>query len=426
MKQVSKLIKNIFKYPILLIFIIICVFMLPPAINLTSIAFRSAIAVALGIDLNEQDLVELSVAINISSASDSLSENSKVLSATGKTIGDAFTNLNLMFGRSVKLGQVRFVMIGKKISQQNMGKLLDRLVRTSKIRNTVQLVYCPDKITDMFNVGTQLKSATGIKLSEIVCHQQNDSTTSIKSNIDSFYKGYYSPSGISKLNTISISSDYTQGISASSDTGNSNGASGEENSGGESAEGGTSGSQDNVSKKFISNKGKIAIYKDGVLKSVLNEDLSNGINWLSNDYNPKDLLVEVKGSNTISDASVNFDILNKKVNIETFFYKNIPFLATQIILSLDIDEIISNKEQIKLNYDIIDDKVKSSIGDTIRRQVSEASKYGKNTNLDLFELNDIFYQRNYNDYKKYLEEGKTEYSIIEDTQISVDVEVKIV
>ena len=182
------LLKRIIKSPILLIFALVCAFLLPSAINRSSIAFRSAIALALGIDMNEQDEVVLYTAISVPATNESLTENSKIMVSSGRTLSDAFANLRLMYGRDIKLGHTRFVMIGSKISQNNVTSMLDSLIRTNRIRNVVQLIYCPSDIGDMFNVGVKINSATGIKLSDIISHQQNASTTYVNSNIDSFYK----------------------------------------------------------------------------------------------------------------------------------------------------------------------------------------------------------------------------------------------
>lgn len=429
MKELKNLFKNIFKSPVILVFVLICAFMLPNSINTMSIAFRSAIAVAIGIDKNTENKIVLQVAINISSASDSLAENNKVLSATGDTVGEALTSLNLMFGRSVKLGHTRFVMIGSKISAENVSVFIDRLIRTNKIRNTVQLVYCPNDIDEMFNMGIKLKSVTGIKLSDIVCHQQTNSTTSFSSNIDSFFKGYFSPSGISKINMISISEDYTQGVSTTYDVGSSSSSDGGSEAGaggGESAEGGTSSSESVVSNKFISNRGKIAIYSSGVLQTVLDEELSSGVNWLSKDYIPQGLLVKVDNTGKLKNSIINFDILNKNVELETFFFKNIPIMSAKILVSLSIDEIISeNGNKVPLSYDMIDEGVKNSIGRTIRNKISKVSTEAKKSKLDLFEINNIFYNSNYYEYTKLLQEGLKKEDFIENTQISVDIEINI-
>lgn len=419
MEKLKKTAKFIFKSPILLIFSLICVFMLPNSINTLSEAFRSAIAVAVGIDLNEENKTEIYVAINSSPTSESLAETNHIFCSSGETVGDAFTNLNLTFGRDIKLGHTRFVMIGEKISQQDIVILLDRLVRTSKMRNTVQLIYCPNSIKQMFEIGSKMGNTSGLKLSEIVCHQQNNSTTSIDSNIDSFYKGFLSPSGVSRLNMVKLTNDYTKGINANTD----GSSGGESSSSGEQNESHSGGEQ---KQDYVSNRGEIAIFKDGVLKFTLDEEMSSGLNWLNNNFNSKELLVMVNNSSQIDNAIINFDILNKYVRCKSFFYKNMPFLSAQILISLTIDEIISDNAKKDLRYSMLDDSVKSDIGNTIRGQVAKVVNFAKQEKVDIYELNNMFYKNNYYEYKEYLKNGNTKDDIIENTNISVDIEIKII
>lgn len=419
MEKLKKTAKFVFKSPILLIFSLICVFMLPTSINTLSVAFRSAIAVAVGIDLNEENKTEIYVAINSSPTSESLAETNHIFCSSGETVGDAFTNLNLTFGRDIKLGHTRFVMIGEKISQQDIVILLDRLVRTSKMRNTVQLIYCPNSIKQMFEIGSKMGNTSGLKLSEIVCHQQNNSTTSIDSNIDSFYKGFLSPSGVSRLNMVKLTNDYTKGINANTD----GSSGGESSSSGEQNESHSGGEQ---KQDYVSNRGEIAIFKDGVLKFTLDEEMSSGLNWLNNNFNSKELLVMVNNSSQIDNAIINFDILNKIVRCKSFFYKNMPFLSVQILISLTIDEIISDNAKKDLRYSMLDDSVKSDIGNTIRGQVAKVVNFSKQEKVDIYELNNMFYKNNYYEYKEYLKNGNTKDDIIENTNISVDIEIKII
>lgn len=424
MKTLKKSLKIILKSPIIITFALICVFLLPTSINTLSVAFRSAIAVAVGIDKNEIGQIELQVAINTSAESDNLAEHNYLLTSVGRTVADAFTNLDLEFGRSIKLGHTRFVMIGKGIGENDVVMLLDGLVRTGKMRSAVQLVYSNDSIKDLFDVGIELNNSTGIKVSEIVCHQQDTSTTSIASNIDSFYRGFFNPSGISKLNTISLGEEYYKGLNSNSSP-NKNSQSSSENEGQNTQSIGNEqkSSSENI---FITNKGEIAIFKNGVYQMTLTKELTNGLNWLNNEYNIKKLYVNVEKSNNLENAIVNFDILSKKVNLETFFYKNIPFVSAKVVLSLDVDEVISKNTKTDFNYNIIDDSVKSIIGDTVRSQISTTLKVAKDSNLDLFEINNLFHKRNYLEYVKYLDDGNNSSSVLQNTIIAVDVQIKIV
>lgn len=440
------LLKKIIKAPILVIFALVCVFMLPAAINRSSIAFRSAIALALGIDTNEQGEVVLYTAISVPATNESLTENSKIMVSSGATLGDAFANLRLMYGRSVRLGHTRFVMIGSNISLNNVTSMLDSLIRTNRIRNVVQLIYCPSDIGDMFNIGVKINSATGIKLSDIISHQQNASTTYVNSNIDSFYKGYFSKSKISKINAVYLTPDATQGISSNVNESESSDSQAGKSSGSEqitkqensSEKGGVEqigqgqgdtqpeSSKPSVQDLHISNRGRLAIFENGALKTVLSEEVSRGVNWLSFDYNPKEILVDVDNVQRLGKAKMGFDILNKRVNIESFFHKNVPFISAKIILSLDLDEIIADEKNIEISHEIIDDNVKGDIGREIRKQISSAVKVSKDLRLDIFELNNIFNQNNHNEYTNYIQQGNSIYDLVEDAQLVAEVEIKII
>ena len=112
--------------------------------------------------------------------------------------------------------------------------------------------------------------------------------------------------------------------------------------------------------------------------------------------------------------------------LTTFFYKNIPFVSVKIVLLLDIDEIISDNVKSDFNYSIIDDSVKSDIGRTIRSQIAKVANYAKQNKVDIYELNNMFYKNNYYDYINYLQTGKTKEDIIENTSLTVDIEIRIV
>ncbi|MBE7082515.1 MAG: hypothetical protein E7378_02400 [Clostridiales bacterium] len=432
MQKILQKLKNLFKYPIILIFVLICIFFLPTAINTSSISFRAAVIVAMGIDKNDQDQIELYSVVNVSSTTESLSENSKVVTSSGATIGEALSNLSLIFGRTIKLWHARFIMIGPQISQDNLGQMLDVVVRTNKIRNTVQLIYCDSSVKDLFNVGIQLKSQTGVRLSDIICYEHEYSTTSINSNVDSFYKGYLSKGRVSKLNLVSLSGDITQGINPASDIDSGLESSSSQSSGtdggkgGESSEGGVTGSKSKAEKSYISNVGDLAIFKDGKFVAKASGQVAEGINWFYNQYVPKKLFVEVS-TPKLKNAKVNFDVLYKSVTKEMFFHKGIPFYESKIYLHVDVAEVVvEDKQKVGISYSLVEDEIKSAVARRIREEISSALNFCKTYNVDALSINNQMYESKQKQYMQYIENGNTEDDLIQNTQVSAEVEIKIV
>ncbi len=429
MKELKDKVKKIFNVPMLLVFILICFLFLPNAINMRSAVFRSAIVVALGIDYNDNQKYIIHAGINVSATDESLSENTKLISATGVSVGDAIANLGIQFGRPIRLGHTRFVLIGSELAKQNVATALDGIIRTNKMRDTVQLVMCDANVSEMLNIGIEIKNKTGIKMSDIIAYQSKFSTTAMDSNVDTFYKGYLSTSGISKLNCISLTDDITKGITPEAALGNANSPNAPDagNESSSQSENSNSSSENKTSqKKFVVNNGTIALFKNGRLMKIVPPQISNGSYWINTSFMPKKLNVNVLKSKELSNAKLFFNVLNKHVNSEVFFYKNIPMMSAKINVTLGIDEIItSNNQIVPLSTDVIDQETKCAIGRQIREEVGMALEYGKKENLDLLDLNEIFYLIKYKEYKEFIKHTTTE-QFFKGVQLSIEVRVEVI
>lgn len=417
MRTIKSFFKKAFHTPILLVFTLICVTILPPAINLRSLGFRSAIVVALGVDTDEEGMYILEAAATVPSTEDNLSETEKVLTSKGTSFSDALANMNIMFGKTIKLGHTKYVIIGKNISSQNLATALDGVIRTNKVRDSVQLILCEDSVHDLFNAGSKLKTKTGIKLSDILCYNEQYSTTSLDSNVDSFYKGYFSNNKISKINSIRLTKDYTKGVVPDYNSGTESSNLVDPNTSEQG--GGKTGDE-----KYISNEGRVAVYKNGVLRDVLPAEISEGANWIDSSHLPKKLLVKTTSIDEIEEIS--FEVLKKRLRLQSFFQNNIPFISARINLTIDINEIINSNDVIAKNKALAGSKIKEDIANEIKNQIGKTINYSKQTKLDFLNFNDVFYLNNNKEYNEFLKEGLSFEDFIEYVQLSVEVNVKIV
>lgn len=422
MQEIWLKIKGLFKVPMLLVFVIICIAFLPDAVNTPSVVFRTAIVVAFGIDATEDNQYEIHAAINVSAKDESLSENTKLMSAVGDSVSQAITNLSVQFGRAIRFGHTRFMLIGTNLAKQNIAKVLDGVIRTNKMRDTIHLVLCDSDVADMLNVGIEIKNKTGIKLSDIITYQSPNSTVSMDSNIDTFYKGYFSNAGISKIACISLTDDYTKGITPEAALGEATSpqapdAGNEETGAGKTQE---------KKKKFVSSMGRVGVFKNGILSQIIDAPIAEGTQWINSSYLPKKLEVDVN-NNILDNAQLFFQVFEKTVSNEVFFYKGIPMLSAKIDVTLGIDEILNgNNNIIPLSQDVVDQEVKCAIGRKIRTKTAEALKFSRDNNLDILELNEIFYLSNYREYIDYLKSGKSVEDFINEVQVSLEIRVKVI
>ena len=288
------------------------------------------------------------------------------------------------------------------------------------MRDTVQLVLCNSSIVEMLNAGIEIKNKTGIKLSDIITYKSKFSTVAMDSNVDTFYKGYFSNSGISKISCVSLTDDYTKGITPEAALGNATSPAAPD-AGNEEQNG--NGTQKET--KFISSVGEIAVFKNGTLVDIVDEQIADGSQWIHSSFLPKKLDINVTNE-YLNNARVFFYVLEKSVNTDVFFYKNIQMMTAKINVTMGIDEILtSDGKIIPLNQDIVDQDVKCQIGRKIREETAAVKEYSKNTGLDILELNEMFYFSAYQEYLDYLKNSSTE-QFLNDVQISIDVRVEVI
>lgn len=403
----------------LAVFVIICLTLLPNAVNMESAVFRSAIVVGFGMDYSEQNGYEIHAAINVSATDESLSENTKLVSATGGSVSEAISHLSVQFGRAIKFGHTRYLLVGRKLAEQNLAVIIDGIIRTNKMRDTVQLVLCDSSIVEMLNAGIEIKNKTGIKLSDIITYKSKFSTVAMDSNVDTFYKGYFSGSGISKIGCVSLTDDLTKGITPEASLGDATSPVAPDAGNEDSKSGGEQ------KKKYISSIGEIAIFKNGRLVDIVDEKIADGSQWIHSSFLPKKLDIDVSNEE-LKDARVFFYVLEKSVSTDVFFYKNIPMMTAKIDVTLGIDEILTaNGEIIPLNQDIVDQDVKCQIGRKIREETASVQQYAQNSGYDILELNEMFYFSAYKQYMDYLKNSSPE-RFLQDVQISIDVRVEVI
>lgn len=424
MQKLKSFFIKTFKTPMLIIFIIICLMFVPNAINLKSVGFRSAIVVALGIDKAENNQIKINAVVNIPSLDESLSENSKVISAQGETINDGLSNLTTHYGRAMRLGHIKFILVSETLAKENLIDILDRLVRSYSVRNTVQLLMCKNTVSEVFDFAIKMETESSVKMSEIIGHQQEYSTTNLDSNVDSFYKGYLSKSKISKINCISLQNNSEEGISNKPEIEASTNS--EQQTQGQGNQPSSSNKGENSEGKYVSNIGEVALFYNGRLKYIVPSEIMEGVNWVEGTHLPKKLFVQLKNDKDLNNAKVFFHLVRKNVKLDTFFYKGKPILSVSIRISIDTDEINNSNKIIPITHDYIDWQIKNSISNEIRSQIRQAVDYSKSINSDLLELNDLFYLNNHKDYSQYIKNIISTEDFINNVLINVEVSIRIV
>ena len=209
-RNIKKLLKTIVSCFMFSYFLVIMVFLLPNAVTLQSHSFRSSIVTAIGLDPSDNE-IEMSV-LTISDISlETKTEATKVMSGKGKTLAKAVSELEGKTGRRIRMGHVGYIVISKDFASQDIAVVLNNLIITTKLPNTVSLILSEDKAKDVLIQANALENNSSYKLREVIQNEFSENFTK-DTSIDSFLKGYYSNIGVSTIGFVKLESDNVNGI----------------------------------------------------------------------------------------------------------------------------------------------------------------------------------------------------------------------
>lgn len=156
------------------------------------------IVVAVGFDLEGEDVVITNEVINpmgLSSANSSdIQESTEFVISRGKTIEEAIYNSSLTFDRKLYYPHTHTIILGKDVIENGLHEHIDMLSRNNQIRETALIMVSKDtKAYEIMGINSGLSSSPGRYLYQIT--QQNILTGKQRAlDINRFFKYFYSKS----------------------------------------------------------------------------------------------------------------------------------------------------------------------------------------------------------------------------------------
>ena len=378
-----------------LYFLLIMVIYVPYALTLPSHSFRSAIITAIGVDTYEQG-VEVSVLTLSDISKTNMGENTKLVSGNGITVANAISSIEINLGRKIRMGHVGFVAVSKEVASNNIVDILNTLILTSKLPNTVPLVMVDKSSKELLKKTNELEQSSSFKMREII-HTEFNETFSKDTNIDEFLKGYLSPLSISTVGYITIDSDQSNGIDAGGGSSNSN-EQGQKDLLGTSMGGGQGEKQED---SIINFRNEHAIFVNGKFKYVLSKQEMDGINWIAENGLKKVFTIDGVTEQGLNDAKITFEVTRQTVNPKVKFKNNKPTLTFDLSIVIDIAEISQKGVSgIPLREFVLTKSIKDKIKSKIKQEISFSINKMRENKTDVVGIFQSIYN-NYSDFEKF-------------------------
>lgn len=372
-------------------FILVLIIFLPTAITMPSLSFRSAIITAIGVDKQEDEIAVSVLALSEISKSE-MRENTKLLEGAGSTLANAISNIESAVGRHVRMGHVGYIVISQDFADENIAEVLNTLIVAGKVSNTVPLLMCNGKASDLLDKALNMEQSSSYKMREMINNEFNETFTKDIS-IDAFLKGYYSDIHISTLGYVTLESESVNGIDSSS------GQSGEQSAQPGTSSGGQASQEEQ--KNTISYKTEHAVFNKGKFQYLLSEDEMSGVNWIVEGELQKMITITGINEQNMQDASITFAIDSHAISPDVSFIAGRPYVTFEVSLTLAPVEIIqtADDDQKSLKTITLSDEMQEKINDVVKREVAVALTKLRQEKTDVIGV----YKLLYNHYRPFMD-----------------------
>ena len=357
-------------------FLIIMVILLPNALVMPSISFKGTIITAIGIDKVDEN-IEMSVLSLSNISKTNMSETTKVISGKGQTLANAVFDIETQVGRGIRMGHVGYIVISKSVADEDITNIINNLIITTKLPNTISLVICSNSAKDVLESASKLEKTSSYKLREMLQNEYNEDYSQ-ETSLDAFLKGYYSFSGSSTLGFVSLNQDFSSGIDAN----------GEQNSDNSDS---SSTSSESSKNNIISYKSEHAVFKKGIFDYILSNDEMQGLNFIVENKLQKLITLNDINTQNLTNATITFDVLSEDIKTESIIQNNKPKLTYNISLKLKILEVLDKGEKrISEEKIVLDDEINQKIEQYIKARIGALYKKISSEKTDIINVYENF------------------------------------
>ena len=372
--------------PMILVFGLIFLFYGFSALGAPAEINEFAIVTSIGLDQLEDESegkYEVSLLVFLPVAELNFVENYKVVSAKGDSLSDAMYHAGLYVGREIGLSHVKNIVLNEKICQGNLAKELDFLVRNNDMATSTKIVVSNVEAKEVLKVIQKSDSESSVKVSELL-NYNNKFIFTDDTSLETFFRGYLGPTKTSLVTFVRVE------------------AKEDENS----SQGQNLTSQSSNKENEIKNDGETIVFFDGKEKFRMSGEQMKRINFLSGIYQEGDISIEHITKDEFEDATLIFDIVDKKTKYRVIYENGVPNILVNIDLKLLLSEI-QNKDGLvgkDVERMVIEEEILDKISSKVKEYVFDAVSIMRENEVDILDFYTLLNNLTPIQFKKFLRE----------------------
>lgn len=278
---------------------------------------------AVGIDREEDTFIVTSqIAIPQSSKQGQSSEAVQLVSR-GKTIGEAFEEINAKTGWYPKLVFCNLIVLGEKATQKNTFDALDFFLRDEYLSDNCFVAVCDGLAKDLLDTSALVDPSSSTAIQKVLSNHAKRVGTVLPNTLKDFSIGYFSESQSSFLPIVK-KEPQQEHIDGSQSEGKDNSTGGEQSS----DQGGGQNSGQKQQDKPVFSAGETALFVRGKRVGTLNSEETFALSAVLNPLRLASYSVEREGKTCTLTIKHNNRKLKLQTGKEEFFTLSIDLTMT--------------------------------------------------------------------------------------------------
>ena len=381
----KKIINQVKKTPIMIIFAIILLFFMPQNLAKSPEVVRNAVITMAGVDRDGEDF-EITLLSFIPKAGKEFIETYEVTSTKANTLSQAFNDVELQLGKDVKLFHTEILVIGEDVLNDDVALVMDFFTREESISSSCLLIGTNSKAKEFLETLQKEDQNPTSKLSEIMLYNLNNFYEQ-GASIESFFRGYYSPTKASTMAYMNLNQQSDAEVLLNNPS---------------QAESG----QQQQQKQAIENTGEIVIFKNGKKVDILSKEVVEGANWINSKTTEKNLVIENFSDDEVSNATIVYYLNRKDVIKSVYFQNETPVFLASIRLHIDRVEIFGEKKQSLKNIHLanLSEEAINRIQNEVKTQFATALEKLRSEKCDIMGIYREFYNKDRSDFVRFLDQ----------------------
>ena len=404
--------KNTVRYYLILIAFLFCLFVTNDFGTLD--VQKTAIVMAIGVDRQEDTFILTSqIAVPQSSTQGKSSQTEQIVSR-GKTIAEAFKEINAKTGWYPKLVFCHLIILGENTVQHNAFDALDYFLLDEYLSDNCLVATCKGKAQDLLNVQALIDRSGSLAMQKVLSEQAERVGTVLPCTLREFTIGYYSDSQssylpvlattpqqehVSKNNSSSQSESSSSSSSTNENSSSSSSSQSESGSGQSSDSSGDSSSEDKNGQggnsqskqqdKPVFSASETALFVRGKMVGTLNKEETFAFNAVKKKLRLASYEVETPEQATCS-LTIRRNSPKTKFTLSS---DNLATFEVQLTLAAGLLDYSLALPQEKADAGAVPTGAFDAAEKRLAAQITSAFEKCRAVGCDLFELTSMLYRQ---------------------------------